>query len=471
MNAPAVSFSTALGATGLLVSLFLSCRNSVRTTETPGAVPTSRTTSMASVATPALKDAGRAPLALALYDGEADVRAAFWTADEKLAVQLKSGIVLLDPKKREAPVAVEGTANAKGVFARKGASKFLIHDAKGAVELWDALSMKRIMPIAHTIEDSSLLGGMAPDGSAFALPGCVGFIQSAAKMYPECGVLFDTDGRPRAQLKTRHAIRRFTFSNDGKYLVAASYVGLTVFEVASGKAVLSRPQWAEQPNMHSAIPSDLAHFVDSSFIISHGSRIEVFDLESQKTVAMASFPNMTETALAQKSKRVAVLIGVRNLVQVWDIASNKTIRSIPLGSYQHGTCQNCVLEVDDADEDRLWVTPLYSNERYEIRIASQKVTVVSHTPRDVDAMRTPSTERPQLARIEKTSCELLTENQSPRALPSEVCSPYGVTDRPWPFPGLSPSKASFAAMGSESQLLIVDVATGTTTHSLRKKPD
>jgi WD40 repeat protein len=364
---------------------------------------------------------------------------------------------------------VSGGSDVSALYATSGAARLVVKHTNESLELWDTATMMPLRVLDHPVAGTDVEGAISADGSMLVLSGC-----GATKERPKerCAMLYNGDGTRRAQLTARHTLAEFTFSPNGKYLIAAvsddSGAGLTLFETEHGTAILSRPAWRKVPNMHSAIPSDLASFVGSQFVLAHGERVEVFDLDTRKTIAMQRFPGMTEQALAPKTHSVAVLLGATNTVKVWDFET-QAIQTIQLGSSRHGSCEHCVLEVDDTDEDRLWVSPLYGQERYELRVKSRSVQEVVHEPRDTQAMRAPSTMRPTVARDSK-SCILKVSNETELPLPKEFCefSTYG--NLVWPIPGFSPSKKHFASLRVEDQLFIAETASGQTTHMIGVKP-
>jgi hypothetical protein len=202
-------------------------------------------------------------------------------------------------------------------------------------------------------------------------------------------------------------------------------------------------------------------------VVGHGARVESYDLVAKKTVATFTNAEKTNAVLAPKTHRVAVMLGAKNAVRVWDFVAGADVRSFSFGKQLAGaTCQLCTLEVDEQDEDRIFVVPSYSRERFELRVSTGAVTLVDH---ELGPDSVPSTTW-RLRQGAAGACELVPRvagASASRSLPSAYCDRASMPGEPWPSPGLDASGAHLSALAG-GQVWVYDVGRAATVARIGK---
>lgn len=430
----------------------------------------------ASTATPAdaapaaAAPADAAPADAAVFRGphatDAPMARAFWTRGGALVASSKTDLWKLDPAcgpPQRVPLAIDGMITENGVDA-------FVVARDGAFTLWDAAAMHAVGPIDHPARDRG--GAIARQGGRIALGGCKE-IAADPKLVTSCGELYDAaTGRRTAGFVGKHDFDELAFSDDGKYLVArGSDHGLSVFDTATGKVLVTRPRWAQIQEVHGWNRPDVAEVVGDELVVVHGETVEHVDLPSGKTLGKLVTPGRTLAVFGRKSRRVAVFQGDAARARVWDVASHTVVRTFELAKQvaAGANCRHCALEIDEVDEDRVWLTSAYTDDRLLMRIGTGEVKRVdAHAARSES--RPSSTHRVEEGYDYKTREVLCTldrrdRDAPPVTLPVEYCNrTYGPSHRrqsDWPYPGFDPS-GRFLGSIYRSQLRLWDVERGET---------
>jgi len=390
---------------------------------------------------------------------------AFWAKGGSLVAASKTDLWKLEAacgEPQRTPLAIEA------MITRNGADRFVVQRA-AAFELWDATTLRRIGPIPH--EGPGRGGAISRDGARIALGGCPE-IAPDPKLVTSCGELFDAAGKRTAGFTGKHDFESLAFSDDGKYVVAKSGDhGLTVFDAATGKSLAARPQWDHMEEVHAWNRPAVGEIVGDTLVVAHGDVVEHVDLASGKTLGKLVTPGKTLTAFGRKTARVVVLQGEAGRARVWDVATHTVVRTFELAKQitKGANCRHCALEVDETDEDRLWLTANYTDDRLSMRIGTGEVKRI-----DAHAMRSdsvPSTthrvEEGYDAKAREVRCSLDRRDREapPVTLPPEYCNrthgPSHRREADWPYPGFDPSGRLLASI-HRSQLRIWDVERGET---------
>jgi hypothetical protein len=391
----------------------------------------------------------------------------FWTSDARLIAATNAALYVVAPNggaslgRTETPIA--------RVFARNGTDRFVVESPTGACALRDATKPTEAVPIDHPGGRSTVAGAISPDGATVALAGCVA-AADAASGAPRCGSLYDgKTGAARAALTTQHDLDDLAFTDDGGQIVARSAdKGLTFFDASTGKVLATFPGWRRVDGIDAYNGQDLAEVMGPLFVVAHDETIELVDRRMGQTKSRVTFPGMTMAVLGPKTRRVAAMLGQASMVHVWDIEHARVIRKFALAKYLPGAnCTHCRLEIDDADEDRLWVTSNYNSERFELRIGTGQVAL---NERHVPSSESVPSARYRVEELREpgrrsTDCVLARRDraEAPRAIPVAYCNrSSGPPDAEhgWPYPGFDPSGAWLASI-SDRRLHILDVQRGT----------
>jgi hypothetical protein len=391
---------------------------------------------------------------------------AFWTRDGALVAASKTDLWKLDPAcgpPPRVPRAIDA------LIAENGADAFVLEHG-GAFELWSAATMRAVASIDHPARGRG--GAIARDGSRVALGGCRE-ISADPKLVTSCGELYDAaTGRHTASFTGKHDFAELAFSDDGKYLVARGEIGgLSVFDAASGKALVVRPRWARIQEVHAWNRSDVGTIQGDELVVSYDDTVEHVDLASGKTLGKLVTPGTTLAVLGERSRRVAVFQGEVARARIWDVASHKVIRTFDLAKYvaAGANCRHCALEIDEVDADRVWLTSAYTSDRLEMRIATGEVKRVdAHELRSESVpSATHRVEEGYDAKARQVLCTLDRRDRDlpPVAIPVEYCNrTYGPSERngeTWPYPGFDPGDRYLASI-HRSQLRIWDLGQGRT---------
>ena len=428
---------------------------------------------------PSVKSAPSAAPALAPVDAaaEAAVAAGPHATDEPLswAFWTRAGALVAASKTDLWKVATSCGAPQRVPFAsdraitQNGADRFVV-ERGGAFVSWDAATLQAGAPIDHPAAGRG--GALSPDGARVALGGCKE-IAGDPKLMTTCGELYDAaTGQHTAGFVATHELDALAFSEDGRYLVARSgAVGLSVFDAATGKKIVSRPRWSHVQEVHGWNRPDVADVAGDELVIAHGDTVEHVDLASGKTLGKLVTSGRTLAVYGPKTRRVAVLQGEAGRAQIWDVASHKVIRTFELAKHiaVGANCRHCALEIDEIDEDRVWLTSNYTADHLLMRIGSGEV-------KRSDLHSGHSESLPSAThRVEETydnetrqaGCALdRRDSASPRVpLPVEYCNRVDGQrpgrDGEWPYPGFDPSGRFLAAI-QRSQLRVWDLAAGKT---------
>jgi hypothetical protein len=342
------------------------------------------------------------------------------------------------------------------VSTANGADRFVVRAPDGSAALYDAASLDRVAELEPPSDKTPGWGAVAPDGSAVV----VGF-----------GLWSGRDGHAIGTLLVPRPVDEIAFSPDGALLFAHGMeTGLTVLDAATGKRILDRPAWERDLPLHNGrVNPDLCERVGDLLVIGHGARIESYDLVAKKIVATFSNAEKTHAVLAPKTGRVAVMLGANDAVRVWDFKTGANVRSFSFKKELPGaTCQHCTLELDEEDEDRIFVVPTYSTQRFELRVSTGSVALVEHelAPDGVPS----STWR--LSPGAKRACALVPrvarDASASRAVPSVYCDRAVAPGETWPYPGFDGSGAHLAVLSRE-RVWIYDVERGATVAVLGKE--
>jgi bacterioferritin-associated ferredoxin len=452
-------------ARSLLLLLVLGgCSRTPATKDAPSSVasaPASAPTPAPAAARDAAAAVPRGP-----HASDAPLSWAFWTRAGAVVAASKTDLWKLDAAcspPRRVPLAIEA------LIAQNGADRFVV-ERGGAFELWDAEALRAVGPIAHPARGRG--GAVSRDGARIALGGCKE-IADDANLMTSCGELYDgATGQRSAGFVGKHQLESLAFSDDGKYLAARSGDhGFTVFDAATGKVIVTRPRWQHTQEVHGWNRPDVAEIVGDELVVVHGDTAEHVDLASGKTLGRLVTHDRTLSVFGRKTKRVAVFQGVAARAQIWDVASHAVVRTFELAKYvaAGANCGHCALEIDEVDEDRVWLISNYTDDRLSMRIGTGEVV-------RVDAHGERSESIPSAThRVEETYdngarqavCMLdRRDREAPAvALPVEYCNrTYGPTHRregEWPYPGFDPS-GRFLGSIHRSQLRVWDVERGAT---------
>lgn len=312
---------------------------------------------------------------------------AVWASSGALVIASADALFALDStcaEPRRVPAKVEA------LIAENGADRLVIeHD--GAFELWDAAALRSVGSIDHPARGRG--GAVSADGKRVALAGCKE-VAADPKLVTSCGELYDGgSGGGTGSFVAKHAIEAVSFSRDARYLVARSDDrGLTVFDAASGKTLVARPRWSHAQDVHGWNRPDVAAITGDELVVSYDDAVEHVDLATGKTLGKLVTPGRTLAVYGERSKRAAVLQGAASRVRVWDVKRHAVVRTFELGKEiaPGANCRHCALEIDEADEDRIWLASNYTDDRLELRVASGEVkrvaehTLRSDTPPGVD---------------------------------------------------------------------------------------
>lgn len=441
-------------------------------TRSPGTkgAPSSFASAAASVPVPAdaaAREAADAAKAGGPHATEASMSWAFWTRGGAMVVASKTDLWKLETScapPRRVPLVVDT------MVAHNGADRFVV-ERGGAFELWDAAAVRAIGPIEHPARGRG--GALSRDGARIALGGCKE-IAPDPKLATNCGELYDgATGRHTAGFVGKHDFEALAFSDDGRYLVARSATrGLTVFDAATGKVLVTRPQWEHMQEVHAWNRPDLAEIVGDGLVISHRDTVEHVDLTSGRTLGKLVTRGRTLAVFGAKTKRVAVFQGEVARAQIWDVTSHAVVRTFDLEKQvgAGGSCRHCALEIDEVDEDRVWLSSAYTDDRLVMHVGTGEVKrVEAHVLRSASIpSATHRVEEDYDTKARQVLCSLdRRDRDAPAvALPVEYCNrSHGPSHRredEWPYPGFDPS-GRFLGSIHRSELRIWDVERGETT--------
>lgn len=391
---------------------------------------------------------------------------AFWTRGGALVSASKTDLWKLDPAcapPQRLPLAIDA------MIAQNGADGFVVeHD--GALELWDAATMRAVGPIDHPARGRG--GAIARHGARLALGGCKE-IAADPKLATSCGELYDAvTGRRTAGFVGKHDFEELAFSDDGRYLVGRSGDhGLSVFDAATGRVLVTRPRWAHMQEVHAWNRPDVAEIVGDELVIVHGETVEHVDLPTGKTLGKLVTLGKTLAVFGKKTRRVAVFQGEAARARIWDLASHTVVRTFDLAKHvaAGANCRHCALEIDEVDEDRVWLTSAYTDDRLVMRIGTGEVKRVdAHVARSESVPS--ATHRVEESYDDKARAVVCTldrrdRDAPPVTLPVEYCNrthgPSHRREADWPYPGFDPS-GRFLGSIHLSQLRIWDVERGET---------
>ncbi len=345
-----------------------------------------------------------------------------------------------------------------------GVDRFVV-ERGGAFELWDAATMRHVGPIDH--EPRGRGGAISGDGKWIALGGCEE-IAADPGLVTSCGELYDaTTGGRTAGFVGKHDFEALAFSDDGKYLQALGGAqGLSVFDAATGKLIVTRPRWPRIEEVHGWNRPGIAEIVGDELVVVHGDVVEHVDLTNGRTLGKLAVPGKTLAVFGRRTKRVAVLQGEASRARIWDVASHKVVRTFELAKTigAGANCRHCALEIDEVDEDRVWLTSAYTNDRLLMHIGTGEVREVdAHLLRSASiASATHRVEEVYDDRAREVRCSLVRRDRDvpPLMLPVEYCNrTHGPSHRPeaeWPYPGFDPS-GRFLASIYRAELRLWDV--------------
>jgi hypothetical protein len=391
---------------------------------------------------------------------------AFWTDGGGIIAASKTDLWKLDPTcapPQRVPLAIDG------LVTENGARRFVVEHG-GAFEAWDATTMHAVGMIDHPAHGRG--GAISRDGARIALGGCKE-IAPDPNLMTTCGEIYDAVTQRRiAGFVGAHDFGELAFSRDGRFLVARSgNRGLSVFDAATGKVVVTRPQWTHLQEVHGWNRPDVAELAGDDLVIVHGDTVEHLDLAHRKTLGKLVTPGRTLAIFGSKTRRVVVFEGEAARARVWDVDSHKVVRTFELAKYvaAGANCGHCALEIDEVDEDRVWLTSAYTNDRLVMRVDTGEV-------KRVDAYFARSESVPSATHrlnetydnhTRKVVCTLLRRDRDapPVTLPSEYCNrSYGPSHghgEEWPYPGFD-RNGRFLASIHRSMLRIWDVDRGNT---------
>jgi hypothetical protein len=375
---------------------------------------------------------------------------AFWNRAGDLVVASKTALykfgVRCDP-----PARVEASVDA--LVSANGTDVFVL-EAGGGFTLWDAAAMKPVGPIAHPTRGRR--GAISPDGTVIALDGCKKIAQDPERP-TRCGELYDgKTGRHLASLVSKHDIEDLSFSANAKYVVArASNAGLTVFDAATGKAIVARPRWKRLLDVHAWNRSDLSEILADELVIGHGDVIEHVDLATGKTLGQTTMRGKTLAVFAPRTRRVVAFAGALGRVRVWDVSTNAVVRDFDVTKEVSAgaDCTHCALEFDQYDEDLVWLTSAYTNDVLTLRVSTGRIEQAN--PHELRSPTVPSA----LHRVDESYdretrsviCTLVRlDRDERRPLPDPYCNRiFGPSHRSpdnWPYPGFDPSGRTLATI-------------------------
>lgn len=378
-------------------------------------------------------------------------------------------------KPARAPSRVAGAPASRDLFARNGVDRFVLQTPSFAHEVWDATTLRAPVTIDHAGGKSTTTGAVSPDGAVVALVGCTE-AATAKELYgaPRCGAFYDArTGHLSFAFSAKHDLDDISFTGDSRHLVAKSRdTGLTVFDATTGKIVVTFADWNHQLPVHAHNGPDLAELTGSLLVVGHGETIDAFDLTEKKVVASSRHAGKTLAVYGPKSGRVAVMLGEASTVRVWDIKTKKIIRTFALSKHLPGAnCTHCAIEIDDTNEERLWVTPAYNNERFELDIGSGEVKLIDQHSLALQSLPSARHRVREISTPSEQSCALERRDvrEAPRPLPPEYCNrshgPTGAVSHGWPYPGFDPGGALLASI-YDGELLVLDVERVTTLGSV-----
>lgn len=390
---------------------------------------------------------------------------AFWTTDGKLVAASGHMLVRLDPASDRASTcgaSAVARVDVSTLHARNGADRFVVEADDGRLTLWDASALKPVGPVEHAARHGA--SAISKDGSRVAFGGCAAFTDASS--VTTCGELYDgKTGRHVAGFASLKGFEELEFSDDGRYLLArGSSVGLTVFDAATGRHLVERPAWQRTLDVHAWNRPDLAHVTGDRLVVGHGSSVELIELTSGKTLGRTTHAGKTLAVLAPKTMRVVVLEGKRGRVHVWDTVKNRVVRTFELRIQRGANCTHCALEVDELDEDRVWLTSAYTNDRWLLHIGSGVMERVEHHALRSESVpsSTHRLEERYDGTARETSCWLARRDRDdpPRRVPRGLCNRSGGPllrgATPWPYPGFDPGGQRLASV-YEHQLHVFDV--------------
>lgn len=378
------------------------------------------------------------------------LEAAFWTSTGTLVLASGDAFWKLGPTCATPERAPAGPGTPTSLVADSGVDRFVVERASG-FELWDAATLRRLGSIDHSAHGRG--GTISPDGKRVALGGCVE-IAEHRDLATSCGELYDEAGAHAAGFVAKHAFDTLSFSGGAKYLTArAMDRGLTVFDGETGRSIVSRPNWARIQEVHGWNRPDVAEIFDDELVVAHGDTVEHVDLASGKVLGKLVTPGKTLAVYGAKSKRVVVLQGAMNRARVWDVKSHTIVRTFELGKQlgRGANCSHCALEIDEVDEDRVWLTSAYTNDRLSLAIGTGAISQIEeHVVRsDSVPSKTHRVEQRFHPKRGGERCLLVRRDGegSSTTLPTEYCSrsPF-VADVAWPYPGFDPSGRWLASL-------------------------
>lgn len=380
------------------------------------------------------------------------IQRAFWTSQDTLVAASQDALWHFaapdaPPTRTPTPIAT--------LYAKNGADTFVTRAPDGRFTLWSE-GTKAVVPIDH--RGGGAGGDVSRNGARVVLGGC----DAGAR----CARVYDgRTGNLIAQLTTAFDVERLDLTDDAAYIVARGAVsGLSVFDAASGKNIATRPGWQSVLPVHGWNRPDLAEIVDARLIVGQGDVVDVVDLTTGKVIATRSLPGRTLAVFGPKKLRVVLFSGAAGKVQVWDVAADKLVRAFNVTSHvaRGADCTHCALEIDEGNEDRIWLTSAYTNDRLALHVDSGTVErVEEHSIRSPSIPSATHRVGRRYDRETRTaSCVLERRDgtEPPRQLPIEMCDPTGEM----PYPGFSPSGKQLATIDAH-ELRVLDVARLTPT--------
>lgn len=335
-----------------------------------------------------------------------------------------------------------------------GAPRFVLTGADHKMSLWDAATLAAVAPIEHPTPERGAV--ITADGSLVAALGCAEI--KDPQYATSCGELYDgRTGQHLAGFVAPHSFRDVAFTGDGRYLVGrGDDVGLTVWNAATGKVLVTRREWKRLLEIHAWNRPDLSEIVGDKLFVGHGTAVEVIDLTTGKSVRTLARPGKTMASLAPKSGRVAVFEGASATLTLWNAGTDGAARRVDLARYVHkgAVCTHCTVEFDERDEDRLWLVSTYTSDKLRIDFASGSVDRVE------DAERRPNNAGSSTHRLIETydqgtqgvRCSLGRRDRSapPESVPSVLCDrshgPVWRAEDAWPYPGFAPDGTRVASL-------------------------
>ncbi|MFO0668211.1 MAG: WD40 repeat domain-containing protein [Polyangiaceae bacterium] len=424
----------------------------------------------ASVATSAAPPpAPPAPEAIAV---DAPIEWAFFREDGALVAVSKDALFLVDASPRLAPKERASTrclasrrvpASIAFVEAKNGAPRFVVTGADRKMTIWDAEKLAPVVPIDHPTPERG--AEIARDGARVAALGCAEIKDPSYAT--SCGELYDgATGRHVASFVAPHPFGEVAFEGGGRYLVGRGDVGLTVWDAATGKALVTRRDWHKLLEIHAWNGPDLAEIVEQKLVVGHGASVEVVDLTTGKTLASLARPGKTMAAFAPRSGHVALLEGASGVVHLWDAWKGGPARRVDLKAFvaKGANCTHCTVEFDEADEDRLRLVSTYTPDRLLIHFASGQIERAEGSGRRDLNVASPTHRLSEAYDVSARAhtCALVRRDRDepPRPIPMELCNrTYGPSWREewrWPYPGFAPSGARLASV-YEHELQLFDL--------------